>query len=141
MMRWQSFLGGVMLAVLALPAVAQQPGDTEAITATIQQYFEGTRKGDRRLLEQAFLGGNVHMKHLTQEKGKDVVKSWADGKVLDILSAEEEPELKGHMLSINVYAPTAAFATFDFNGKFVDGFQLLKVNGQWRILNKTYVKK
>ena len=126
---------------ISSPAMAGGDSDIGAIKSAIHAYFDGVREGDRSKLEQAFIPSNAHMKYLEHKAGKDTVQSWQDGVVFDRLTDNPDASLKGEILSINIYNPKAAFATFDFNGAFVDGFQLVKVNGQWRIVNKLYVDK
>ena len=125
----------------ATPAMAQEASDLESIKAAIHSYFDGVREGDRSKLETAFVPSDAHMKYLATENGVDTVQSWQDGVVFSRLTENPDASLKGEILSINIYNPKAAFATFDFNGEFIDGFQLVKMNGQWRIVNKLYVSK
>ena len=129
------------LSIASWPVMAQEVSDLESIKAAIHSYFAGVREGDRSKLETVFAPSDVHMKYLATENGVDTVQSWKDGVVFDRLTDNPDASLEGEILSINIYNPKAAFATFDFNGKFIDGFQLVKMNGQWRIVNKLYVSK
>ena len=129
------------LSIASWPVMAQEVSDLESIKAAIHNYFDGVREGDRSKLETAFAPSDAHMKYLATENGVDAVQSWQDGVVFDRLTDNPDASLKGEILSINIYNPKAAFVTFDFNGQFVDGFQLVKMNGQWRIVNKLYVSK
>lgn len=140
-MKLKSTLFTLILSATSLSALAQEAGDLEAIRATVDHYFEGTREGNRAKLGKAFIESTIHMQFLTQKEGKDVIQTWTHEEVLDDLSSNPDASLKGHILSINIYNPNAAFVTFDFNGEFTDGFQLIKINGKWRIINKTFVHR
>ena len=128
-------------ASVSVRALARETDDLSAIETAIRNYFDGVRRGNLSKLEEAFADSNIHMKYLGNEEGRDVIKAWRDKAVLDRLADNPDPSLKGRILSVNIYNRNAAFATFDFDGKFVDGFQLVKMNGRWRIVNKTYVDK
>ena len=47
--------------------------------------------------------------------------------------------MHGRILSINIYCAVAASVVFDYNGVYTDAFQLGKIAGEWRIVNKFYV--
>jgi hypothetical protein len=49
--------------------------------------------------------------------------------------------MKGKIISINIFDDVAATALFDFNSIFTDAFQLAKINGQWKIVNKFYINR
>lgn len=117
--------------------------DLDAIKATIFDYFDGIRLADRARLERAFAVDAGHMKSYL--KGKDgtyslnvrpmseVIDGWAKG--------PPKPEMRGEILGINIYSPGAASVLFNYNDLFTDSFQLVKVEGQWRIVNKFYIAR
>jgi hypothetical protein len=92
-------------------------------------------------MEAAFAVDVGHMKgyikdkdgklQLTSRPMQEVIESWT--------KRDPAPEMKGRITAINIINPRAAIAVFDFNGVFTDTFQLAKVDGQWRIVNKFYV--
>ena len=115
--------------------------DYDAIKTTIGNYFDGLRLADRERLEKAFAVDVGHMKgYIKDASGKLVESSRPMSEVIDDWVARDpNPDLRGSIISINIYSPVAAQATFDFNGIFTDAFQLAKINGEWRIMNKFYV--
>lgn len=117
--------------------------DYDAIKATIENYFDGLRFADRARLEQAFAVEYAHMKgYIKDADGKLVESSRPMHEVIDEWVARDpNPDLKGRIVSINIYSDVAAQATFDFNGIYTDAFQLAKIDGQWRIMNKFYVNQ
>ncbi len=117
--------------------------DYDAIKTTIENYFDGFRFGDREKLEKAFAVPFAHMKgYIKGDGGKLVEVSRPMNEVIDDwVSRDPSPDFKGRILSINIFSDVAAQATFDFNGIFTDAFQLAKIDGEWRIMNKFYVNQ
>jgi hypothetical protein len=119
--------------------------DYDAIKATVLAYFEGYRTKNRELLERAFATDVANMMgywrqedgniSLTSKPIKDLIEIW--------VSPDFEPhELSnGEVLSIDIFSPIGATAVFDCGGKFLDTFQLAKIDGTWRIVNKFFVDK
>jgi len=132
-------------SALVSPALAQEaPSDYDAIRATVFDYFDGIREADRERLERAFILDQAHMKsYIRNYKGELVEGAVPITEVIDNEWAvgDGRPELEGHIVSVNIYNDVAAHAIFDFNGEYVDSFQLAKVNGQWKIMNKFFVNK
>ncbi len=115
--------------------------DYDAISTTLFNYFEGFKTADRTRLEAAFAVEVGHMKgyirdkagslQLTSRPMNEVIDSWA--------KRTPAPEMKGKIIMIHILNPRAAIAVFDFDGIFIDTFQLAKVDAEWRIVNKFYV--
>ncbi|MFT4582248.1 MAG: hypothetical protein ACI915_000002 [Gammaproteobacteria bacterium] len=121
----------------------ESSSDYDLIKTTIGNYFDGLRLADRTRLEQAFAVEYAHMKgYIKDANGNLVESSRPMNEVIDEWVAREpNPGLKGSIVSINIYSDVAAQATFDFNGIYTDAFQLAKINGEWRIMNKFYVNQ
>lgn len=132
-----------LLGVFSMNQVHANDDDYDAIKTTINNYFDGFRLGDRAKLEKAFAVPYAHMKgYITGEDGKLVEVSRPMNEVIDDwVSRDPSPDFKGRILSINIFSDVAAQATFDFNGIFTDAFQLAKIDGEWRIMNKFYVNQ
>ena len=115
--------------------------DHDAIKETIGNYFDGLKLADRSRLESAFAVEYAHMKgYVKNKQGQLVESSRPMNEVIDEWVARApNPALKGSIVSINIYSDIAAQATFDFNGVYTDAFQLAKINGQWKIMNKFYI--
>ncbi len=115
----------------------------DEIKTTIFKYFDGLRNADRGMLEEAFAVDAGHMKgYLKNSNGgydmsvrpmSEVIDDWA--------SRDPAPDMKGKIISINIFDDVAATALFDFNSIFTDAFQLAKINGQWKIVNKFYINR
>ena len=124
-----------------MAAAAETLSDYDAIKQTLSDYFDGLRTADRSRLERAFAVDVAHMKgYIRNKDGKLVESSRPMNEVIDEWVARDpNPGLEGRILSINIYSDVAAQATFDFNGIYTDAFQLAKIDGEWRIVNKFYV--
>ncbi|MGR8946750.1 MAG: nuclear transport factor 2 family protein [Gammaproteobacteria bacterium] len=130
-----------LLGSFSLVTAQDMNNDYDAIKITIENYFEGFKHGDRARLEKAFAVPYAHMKgYIKDANGQLVEVSRAMNEVIDDwVSRDPNPNFQGRILSINIFSDVAAQATFDFNGIFTDAFQLAKINGEWRIINKFYV--
>ena len=80
--------------------------DYQAIEKTINQYFNGLKNADRKMLESAFmvekghmkgyLNGTTEKKELTSRPMSEVIDDWA--------SRDPNPNLKGEIMSVNIYS-------------------------------------
>lgn len=115
--------------------------DYEGIKTALDDYFEGLRLADRERLERAFAVEHAHMKaYLKDARGALVASSRPMREVIDEWVARDpNPSLSGAISSINIYSDVGAQATFDFDGRYTDAFQLAKIDGRWRIMTKFYV--
>ncbi len=115
--------------------------DYDAIKNTIWNYLDGLRLADRERLESAFAVQHAHMKgYIKNNQGQLVESSRPMDEVIDEWVARDpNPAIQGSIVSINIYSDVGAQATFNFNGIYTDAFQLAKINGQWKIVNKFYV--
>jgi len=117
--------------------------DIDSIKETINHYFEGYQTKDRARLERAFALDVAHiMGYNKNETGELVLWSRPMRQTIDKWVSDDAslPELAyGKILSIQIISEVAANATFDCAGKFLDTYQLVKLNGEWRISNKLFV--
>jgi hypothetical protein len=117
--------------------------DYDAIEETVFHYFEGYQTQNRERLERAFVVEIANMKgYMKNEQGelelidipyKDLIEKWTRPDYKPIEFSE------GRVLSINIFSPIAATVVFDCGGKFFDTFQMMKIDGGWRIANKFFV--
>lgn len=138
-------IAAAMFAATTVSADGSRGGtamsDYDAISATINDYFEGLKSADRARLERAFAVDAGHMKgYLKGKDGSYALSSRPMDEVIDDWAARDKsPDMQGRILSVNIYSEVAATVLFDFNGIFIDAFQLAKVDGEWRIVNKFYI--
>lgn len=117
--------------------------DDQAIRTTLFNYFEGLKSADRARLEAAFAVDAGHMKgYVRNKEGKLTLSVRPMSEVIDgWVSRAPAPGMQGKILSLQIISPDSALASFDFNGVFIDTFQLARIDGQWKIVNKFYVDK
>ena len=121
-----------------MSSTAQQ---TDQVTAVVQLYVEGAREGDADKLRAAFhpearmwgsLGGQrfdvpiAAMIEMLDGKPVDV-----DGSYVATITAAEQTGDTAHV----VLAEEGFWGTVSF----VDFFSLAEIDGEWKIVNKTFV--
>lgn len=136
---------GWSLAILVLFAIAGRqlwsdilrtgPSDADAIEATLKDYLYGLRDGDVQRLRRAF--------HPTAEiEGirDSVFTSWSIREYLSGMVPGQRRPFIPRILSVDhIGAAASGKVESDYGTwKFVDYMQLLKIDGQWKIVNKIY---
>jgi hypothetical protein len=120
-----------------------QVTDYDAIRETVFAYFEGYKTKDRALLERAFAVEVANL--MGYRKGPDgrmELSSTPIPQVIDRWTSAAHTPLElgeGKILSVNIFSDVAAGVVFDFGGVFLDEFQMAKIDGTWRIVNKFFV--
>ena len=116
--------------------------DYDAIKETIFHYFEGYQTKDRDRLERAFAVDIAHIKgYAKNSDGVLALWSLPMKDMIDIWVSDDDtlPQLDyAKILSIQIYSDIAATGLLNCSGKFLDTFQLAKIDGEWRITNKFY---
>ncbi len=127
---------GLALAVL-LPARAQN-AEEQAVRAAIEHYFRGHATGQGEHFRKVF---HPEAKLFAVREGKfwqltsEEYISGAPGK-----PADDEAQRKRSIESVDITGNAAvAKVVLDYpNVKFTDYMSLLKIDGEWRIVNKTF---
>ena len=117
--------------------------DYDAISETVFHYFEGYQTKDRARLERAFVVDIANMMgYWANDEGeqelftipyKQLIERWVDPE----FTPREFGE--GKILSVNIFSDVGATVVFDCGGKYLDTFQMVKLDGCWRIVNKFFV--
>ena len=133
------FLTVVVLAASAVSAAAQTADDERAAARVpLENYLRGHATGDPEFMRKAF---HTEGSLIFIRDGKYTTRSFADyiagmsGK-----PAPDEEKRKRWIESVDV-AGNAAFGkiVLDYpTGRFVDYMTLLKINGEWKIVNKSF---
>lgn len=117
--------------------------DYDLIKETIDDYFEGYMTKDRERLERSFcLGIATMVGYWKNEEGKqELFSSSIVDEIKEFLSPDHTPygSGKGNILNMHLFSNDGATVTFDFGGRFIDTFQLVKIDGKWKIANKFFV--
>jgi len=115
-----------------------QTSDEAAVRVPLENYIKGHATGDGEYMKKAFhTEGNL----IFIREGKYSTRSFADyiagftGK-----PAADEKDRKRAIESVDVSGNAAvAKVILDYpNVRFVDYFSLLKINGEWKIVNKSF---
>ena len=128
-----------MLVIAAVPLVVNgQTTEKDAVRVPLENYLKGHATGDPEFMKKAFhTEGNL----IFIRDGKFTTRSFAEyiagftGK-----PAADEDKRKRFVESIEV-AGNAAMAklVLDYpTTRFVDFMTLLKINGEWKIVNKAF---
>lgn len=126
---------------ISIQAMAQSSEET-AVKATIDQMFTGMRTGKGKLVADAFSGNAVLQTIVSRPDGSVEVKSEA---LNDFVNAVDQPHAEqwderiryGNIQIDGQLATVWTPYQFYLGGKFshcgVNSFQLVKINGNWKI--------
>jgi hypothetical protein len=119
--------------------LAQDSPDEAAVKETISNYFAGVTQGDTLRLRKAF-HPTASMKYVDYK-----TNNYTDVAIIDFInrlkaSAGKKTDRKTKIVYVNV-AGTAAQARLEIDGGtfyFHDFMNLLKINGEWKIVSKIF---
>ena len=127
-------------AFLAVSLVTNAQTEEQLVRATLHDYIIGTSNGEPERITKAFHPDlnlyTVKDGALTQRSGKDYILLFEPGKKNTRI---------GEVLMIDIENDAAiAKVEISFSGRsgsYIDYFLLLKVEGHWTIIHKSYTKK
>lgn len=127
-----------LLCIFKISTFAQnQKSDLEQITATLMDYIEGTANGEPDRLRKAF-HKDFNLYTVTE---KDSLRIRSGEQYISNTIAGEKSNRIGRIISID-YEKDAAIAKAEIivpNWRvFIDYFLLLKYEGSWKIVHKSY---
>lgn len=140
-MRKSSLL--LLIAILGMSYLLQAQSTEDSVKATVNQLFEGMKSANAEMVKGAFADSAVLQTIITRNKeGKTVIRNEAVSAFADFVgkvkpgAADERIQFE----TIKIDGPLAIVWTpykFYFNGQFshcgVNSFQLVRLNGQWKI--------
>jgi putative lumazine-binding protein len=142
-MRYSKRLLTAILALLFIPwtAALAQDGEDALIRETIQHYFQGHATGNGEYFRKAF---HPDAKLFFIRDGK--LTQWTSEEYIGRASgkpAADEAQRKRRIDSIDVSGNAAIVrVTLDYPSVvFTDYMSMLKIDGQWKIVNKTFYAK
>lgn len=128
------------------PAIAQDPQtesvlhDHEAeIRDVVADYFWGRQNGDQVRLERAFELENGHFKFVRRDETDSLV-SMTLGDFAARMDASIPTPNEGRIMMMDIVDEQMAFVKLELAGTnrtFIDYFILYRIDGAWRIVNKT----
>ncbi len=121
--------------------------DRAAIEKIIfENYFDGVGTADANRLRPAFIlnasvmiglrrnGQGGHTLHVNKEIN-DTIDRWASNPEPDGTDRD------GEILELSIVDGQIATAIFRYEDSFYDAFSLLKVEGKWKIISKTFYQR
>lgn len=132
-----------LLLLLAVPASAQSPDETEIRRLLTDHYLEGRRTADSAVLAQAFDLAHAHMLFLREGQ---VVATPIPAYVSRVAAARSRPDWKvgppstARITMVDIMG-NAAVAKIEDAGPeqtVVDYFTLLKAGGRWVVVGKVF---
>ena len=135
---WLFAFVALACAALWLPVWAQSTEET-AVRQTLNYYLQGHATGNGELFKKAFHPEAklfwIREGKFTQRTSQEYIAG-ASGK-----PAADEAQRKRWIASVDVTGNAAvAKIVLDYpSGRFTDYMSLLKVDGEWKIVNKTFV--
>jgi len=131
------FLGLMLAGTFAMTAFAQD-SEKAAVRVPLENYIKGQETGDGEYIKKAFhTEGNL----IFIREGKYTTRSFAEFiKGFTGKPAADEKDRKRSIESIDVVGNAAvAKVILDYpTVKFTDYFTLLKIDGEWKIINKSF---
>jgi len=130
----------ILLGIINVKAQTQNSqSEIEQITATLMDYIEGTGNGQPERLKKAF-----HPDFNLYTVAKDTLRIRSGEKYIANIKEGEKNSRIGNIISID-YENDAAVAKAEIVipgwKTFVDYFLLLKYEGSWKIVQKSYTAR
>ena len=134
-------MGAVLLAAGVGATLPTRSGDEQAIRQAVQYYFDGSRNADSATMRKGFATEVAHMLFVREGKIVDVPIP----QFLDRIGAGRTPQFRPdsnarRVVSVD-FAGNAGIAKLETvtpDLVVVDYMALLKVDGQWKIVNKIF---
>lgn len=136
----------VALTLSMTPVLAQPSADEQAITRAVFDYFHGQGEASDERLQRAFLADKAVMIAVAPaEGGGETVTTYTDMKEwLTRWAANPNPPggaRDGAILDMHITDGRIATVMFRSTDRFYDALTLVKVNGEWRIVSKVFVRQ
>jgi hypothetical protein len=129
----------------AAPALAQHT-DEEGVRAAVFDYFNGQTVSSAEQLNRAFVADNATMVGLMRaQDGTETLRTWRDmNEVITNWSANPNPGAPardGEILEMQILNGRIATVLFRSTTQFYDALTLMKIDGQWRIVAKAFIRQ
>ncbi|MDF2187752.1 nuclear transport factor 2 family protein [Paraflavitalea sp. CAU 1676] len=132
-----------LVAALGMAQLAQAQSAEDSVKATVNQLFEGMKSANAAMVSGAFSDSAILQTIITRNKeGKTVVRNQQVSAFADFVG-KQQPGAADERITfetVKVDGPLAIVWTpykFYLNGAFshcgVNSFQLVRLNGQWKI--------
>lgn len=115
--------------------------DEQAIRAAVQYYFDGSRNADSATMAKGFDASVAHMLFVREGKVVDVPIPEFLGRIARGHTADFKPDSNTRRVVSVDFAGNSGIAKLETTTPdqvVVDFMALLKINGQWKIVNKIF---
>lgn len=134
----------ILLTSLTSQAKAVKSDEYKAVIDTAYRYFEGVASGDQALIANAFdmEFGDIKMLRVDAETGKETIKTMPLHEFAKVFKQATKDTWEAEILSVDIVKNKMAMVKLNFDTPkthYIDYLVLHKRNGQWRIVNKTFV--
>lgn len=119
--------------------------DRVQIKAAVMDYFEGQGEGSFKRLDRAFNDNASMFGVSTNDDGEDYLRVWPKmTEVVKNWSRNPNPDAEprdGEIMSIDVADGRIATVLFRSTDRFYDALTLVKIDGQWEIASKVFIRQ
>lgn len=135
------YIFALLLVTISMTKINAQATE-DSVKAVVNKMFEAMRSADAAALKNTFSDNIVFHSIATTEEGATIVKSEDPKEFIDFISKEKKGNADEQIVfeTIKIDGPLAfvwAPYKFYYAGKFshcgVDSFQLVRINGAWKI--------
>ena len=128
-----------LTTVLALNSIVAQESDYELVAKTVNYYLDGGTNNDYETLKKAF-HETATMKYITKDGYKEVnALEFFSG--MDASKPKQNRRTRIEDITISGHAANARLEIEYPTFVFVDFMNLLKVDGEWKIVSKIFYRK
>jgi hypothetical protein len=129
----------------AAPAFAESE-DEAGVRAAVFDYFNGQTVASAEQLNRAFVADNATMVGMMRaQDGTESLRTWRDmNEVITNWSANPNPSAAardGEILDMHIVDGRIATVIFRSTTQFYDALTLFKIDGQWRIVAKAFIRQ
>jgi hypothetical protein len=136
------YILAILTACTITGAAAQAQTTEDSVKAAVNQLFEGMKNADAPLLMAAFADSAILQTIVTNREGKTVIRNEKISAFADFVGQQQKgaADERIQFETIKIDGPLAIVWTpykFYYKGQFshcgVNSFQLVRLNGQWKI--------
>ena len=113
------------------------------VRETVERHFAAVIKGDADALKKVWDADAGHVKAVDgRRRSGETVAVEPVSRAIERWAAQPTPDARGTVLSVDVVRGSMAMARTEMlwrGGRYEEFLILLRVNGQWRIVDKAYV--
>lgn len=129
----------LVVAALSFTSSIAQESDYELVAITVNYYLEGGTNNDFETLKKAF-HETATMKYITKDGYKEVnALEFFSG--MDASKPKQNRETRIEDITISGHAANARLEIEYPTFTFIDFMNLLKIEGEWKIVNKIFYRK